>query len=177
MDLKKNLPNIITSFRILGAAGLIFVAPLSAAFYVLYSLCGVTDAVDGAVARATGTASELGAKLDSIADLLFYAVMLVRIFPALWALLPRNLWYIVAAAVLIRIGAYLTAAFKYRRFASLHTPLNKVTGLFVFSVPYLIALPFGVIGCYCVSVAAVISSLQELVIHLKSKEYAASKKG
>ena len=175
MKLKKNLPNIITSFRIFGAICLLFVAPLSVAFYALYTFCGLTDAVDGAIARAANATSELGAKLDSVADLLFYAVMLIRIFPVLWDLLPRNLWLIVLAAILIRLCSYFTVAVKYRRFASLHTRLNKVTGLLVFSVPYLIKLPFGVIGCYCAAVAGVISSLQELVIHLRSKEYPALK--
>ena len=85
----KHLPNYITLTRIAGTLWLIFIEPLSVLFYVVYSLCGLTDVVDGYLARKTSSTSELGARLDSVADLLFYAVMLFRVFPILWKKLPR----------------------------------------------------------------------------------------
>ena len=86
---------MLTSLRILGAVILLFIQPLSAAFFVIYTLSGVSDAVDGTVARATHTSGEFGARLDSIADLLFYAVMLIKVFPVLWVKLPKSIWYFV----------------------------------------------------------------------------------
>ena len=79
------IPNFITSLRIVGTASLFLIDPLSELFYLIYTLSGLSDAVDGWVARATKTTSELGSKLDTAADLLFYAVMIIRIFPELWA--------------------------------------------------------------------------------------------
>ena len=77
--MKKNIPNIITAVRIIGAAVLLFVEPLVVPFYVIYTLCGLSDAIDGFVARLIGAESALGAKLDSVADLMFYAVMLIHL--------------------------------------------------------------------------------------------------
>ena len=84
MRRKLSCADMITLVRIAGTMALIFLRPLSAIFYWIYTLAGVTDALDGWIARKTKTASEFGARLDSIADLFFYAVMLVRIFPILW---------------------------------------------------------------------------------------------
>ena len=79
--------NAITLLRISGTAVLLFLRPFSPAFFVVYTLTGVTDVLDGFVARKTGTASDFGAKLDSAADLLFYGVMLLKIFPVLSVIL------------------------------------------------------------------------------------------
>lgn len=165
------VPNCITAFRLVGAIAMIFLTPLSALFYVVYSLCGISDVLDGFIARATKSTSEFGAKLDSVADLTFYTVMLLKILPVLWKLLPRWIWFAVAAVVATRLASYLVAAARYRRFASLHTYLNKFTGAMLFAVPYFLSLPFAV--GYCITVCAVggISSLEELIMHIFAKEY------
>ena len=77
------IANGITTLRILGSIALFFIDRTSAAFMIVYTLTGVTDALDGWIARKTGTAGKFGAALDSVADLLFYAVMLVVFFPVL----------------------------------------------------------------------------------------------
>ena len=70
-----------------------FFALPSTGFYVVYTFGGLTDAVDGTVARKLKLESEFGAKLDSVADLLFYAVMLLKLLPHLIRLLPAWLWW------------------------------------------------------------------------------------
>lgn len=52
-------------------------------FLVIYTFAGLTDVLDGWIARKTGSASEFGARLDSVSDLLFYGVILIRFFPVL----------------------------------------------------------------------------------------------
>ncbi len=172
----RRLPNCITSLRILGALILFWVRPLTPWFYGVYSLCGISDVVDGCVARATKTTSRLGAILDSIADLLFYGVMLVRLFPMLWARLPGWVWVMFALVLLIRLGAYLTAAVKYRRFASSHTYLNKLTGLMVFLMPYLWST--GSLTAYCAvgCVVGGLASAEELCIYLREPVYRPERK-
>lgn len=167
----KYIPNIITSMRIVGTAALLFCEPLSPVFYIIYTLCGLSDVLDGFIARMTNTTSEFGTKLDSVADMLYYAVMIFKIFPILIEVLPVYVWLTIAAAVLIRITSYITAAIKYRRFASLHTYLNKLTGAAVFSVPYYIKLSFSATLCLAVAFIAVLASLEELIIHIARREY------
>ena len=60
----------ITAGRGVLALLLLFPRPLSAEFYGIYTLAGLSDMADGAVARRTGTQSEAGARLDSGADLM-----------------------------------------------------------------------------------------------------------
>ena len=52
------------------------------------TISGLTDALDGWLARKLRCESAFGAKLDSVADLLFYAVMIFRILPILVSIFP-----------------------------------------------------------------------------------------
>ena len=171
MRFVKYIPNLLTTLRLLSAAALIFVEPLTAAFLVIYTLAGVSDALDGFIARAAGCTSALGAKLDSLADLSFYAVMLLKVFPVMTMLLPSWIWYYVGAVLLVRLVSYSVAAIKFRRFASIHTYLNKTTGLFMFLTPYIISTElFTGFSVFLCSVAA-LASIEELIIHSANREY------
>lgn len=172
----KNLPNILSFARIAGTVWLILMEPLTPLFITVYTLTGVTDVLDGAIARKYGTTSELGAKLDSIADLLFYTLILIRIFPVMWVTLPKKIWVMVGAILAVRFVSYGTAAKKYHRFASMHTYMNKVTGLMVFGVPYAIISPIAVPYCWCVCIVAMLASIEELIIHITSEKYDPSRK-
>lgn len=171
-----NIPNFITAARIVGTVCLLFIPALSPAFFIIYTLSGFTDVLDGWLARKTGTAGELGAMLDSIADLLYYAVMLLKIMPILVERLPLPFWWVVGFVLVLRLSAYIAAAVKFKRFASIHTYLNKVTGLAIFTVPYWLATPVFVPVCWTICVIAAIGSGEELLMHLLSKTYRADRK-
>ena len=170
------LPNCISILRMVGTLCLLGTAPLSTPFFVIYTLTGVTDVLDGWLARRTGTESALGARLDSIADLLFYAVMLGKLLPALLRRFPAALWYVVGAIVLIRLASYGVAAWKYRTFASLHTHLNKLTGAAVFAVPFVLPTALADGYCWVVCIIAALASVEELILHLRAKSYDPSRK-
>jgi len=165
------LPNIITCVRIAGTIGLLFIEPMSLAFYIVYTVSGLSDMLDGFVARKLNVSSAFGARLDSVADLLFYTVMLIRIFPVLWAILPYGIWIGVGIVLVIRIMAYITATVKYRQFAAQHTYMNKITGGSVFLVPYIIKTPMYVGLCTLVVIIAGLASLEEWVMHIKMRAY------
>ncbi|MBQ4468198.1 MAG: CDP-alcohol phosphatidyltransferase family protein [Firmicutes bacterium] len=165
----KNLPNIISISRILGTIWLLLMKPLTTLFMVVYTITGVTDVLDGAIARHYDTTSETGARLDSIADLLFYTLILIRIFPVMWVTLPKTIWIVVAAILIIRFISYTTFAVKRHAFASLHTYWNKFTGLMVFGVAYFIRTKIAVPYCWTVVAVAMIASLRELGMHLTSR--------
>ena len=75
------LANTITSIRILCSIALLFCAVLTPAFVVLYISAGLTDIVDGWIARRTNTTSELGSKLDTIADFIFFIICNIKLLP------------------------------------------------------------------------------------------------
>ena len=70
------MANIITGIRIVLSAALLICPALSPTFYVLYMTAGLSDMIDGTVARRTGTASDLGSKLDTVADIVFVVICL-----------------------------------------------------------------------------------------------------
>ena len=166
IDRRVMIPCLITGFRIVGVLCLVFAKVLSPAFYVIYTFSGISDALDGWIARKTGTVSEFGARLDSIADLLFYFVMLIKLFPQLWKMLPMAVWYAVGVILILRLISYMVAAVKYRCFAALHTYLNKLTGFAVFLIPYLIGTALFEEYCYFVCAVAVLAAVEELLIHV-----------
>ncbi len=161
------IPNSLTSLRIFGAIGLIFLPVTSLVFYVVYALCGVTDVLDGFLARKLHTASSFGAKLDSAADLLFYGVLLLRLLPVLRQRLSAWIWYMVGAILLLRLASYLVVAVRFRRFASTHSIANKLTGASVFGIGLVLHLPWLNGYCCVVCVIGLYSSTQELIVHLR----------
>ena len=168
---KLNVADYITLLRIAGTVLLLALKPLSTEFFIIYALTGLTDVLDGWIARKLKIADDFGAKLDSISDLLFYTVILIRLLPILIAKMPIRIWYIVTVIICIRVSAYITAAIKYRRFASLHTYMNKFTGGAVFLVPFFLITDYAVVFCHIGCAVALISSLEELIIHIRSKNY------
>lgn len=90
------MANIITCIRVLCSIGMLFVPVFSPTFYILYLIAGVSDMIDGMVARKRGTASAFGAKLDTVADLVMVTVCLIKLIPV--SDLP--LWLIIWIAVI-----------------------------------------------------------------------------
>lgn len=166
----KMIPNVLTTVRLLGAVGLFFLAPMSLQYYIVYGICGITDAVDGFLARTFHAVSDFGSKLDSVADLVFYSSMLICNFPELWRVLPFWIWIFFGVVLLIRISAYVLTAVRYHQFASIHSIFNKLTGLLVFMIPFALLLPrFDAYGAVTVSVALV-ASVYELYYLLVKKQ-------
>ncbi|MBR3137516.1 MAG: CDP-alcohol phosphatidyltransferase family protein [Clostridia bacterium] len=127
------MANLITILRILASAALLFCPALSPAFFAMYIFAGITDALDGFVARRTGTVSDLGAKLDTIADFALAAVCLCKLLPILD--LPGWLYGWIAFIALIKVVNIVSGYVVKKGFVSLHTPMNKATGALLFLLP------------------------------------------
>ncbi|MBQ9123055.1 MAG: CDP-alcohol phosphatidyltransferase family protein [Lachnospiraceae bacterium] len=166
----KNLPNMITALRIIGTLCLIACENYTMEFYVVFTLCGLSDVMDGFLARVTHSVSTLGAKLDSIADLLFYSVMGVKLLPDMIRILPLWLWMAAAAVILTRVLCYIITGIRFKCFASMHTYMNKLTGFTVFVMPYTIISGYFVVHCIVLSIISAISTLEELVMTLMMKD-------
>ncbi len=172
----KHLPNFITTLRIAGTCGLIFTEALSLRFHILYYLTGITDVLDGFIARKFNLTSELGAKLDSIADLFFYGVLFFKVLPVLKERMPAAFWICFFAVIIVRILSYGAAAIKFHRFASLHTGLNKLTSLTAFFIPLYLTIPGAEFLCNAVCFIALLAAVHELLLHLRSHDYITEQK-
>ena len=65
------MANIITGFRGLISIALLFCPVFSPVFYTLYLISGLSDMIDGTIARRMNTVSEFGARFDTAADFVF----------------------------------------------------------------------------------------------------------
>ena len=127
------MANLITGIRVLASVGLLFCPALSPSFFALYLLAGLTDMIDGPVARKTHTATAFGAKLDTAADILFAAVCLVKLLPVLNIPLWMFIW--IGLIALIKIMNIVSGFVIRKRFVSVHTPMNRATGALLFLLP------------------------------------------
>ena len=151
------MANALTICRIVLCAALLITEAFSPTFFLVYALAGLTDMLDGYVARRTNSENELGARLDSIADLVLVVVCLVKLLPAIDV--PIWLWAWVAAIVLLKVANVASGLVVEKRLVMPHTVANKIAGLVVFLVPFAIPL-FGitmpaVIACAAATFAAV----------------------
>ena len=155
----KNVANILTGFRFLGSIGLLFIPVFSEAFYCIYLLCGLSDAIDGIIARKTNSTSELGSKLDTIADIVFVTSSFIKILPAIH--IPGWLWIWVIVIAMIKIGNILWGYVSKKQFISLHTTMNKITGLLLFILPLTLSFIELIYTSIAVCSIATFSAIQE----------------
>lgn len=106
----KSLPNLISLGRLLLVPAIIVMIEKQswAGAFAIFVLAGVSDAIDGWIARSYHLESELGAYLDPLAD----KALLVSIYMALavTGVLPAAIAILVAARDLCIIGAILLAS-------------------------------------------------------------------
>ena len=117
---------------------MIFIPTLSVPFLIVYAYTGLSDAVDGFVARKLKITSEFGSKLDTVSDLLFYVTMMLLIFPYLVKYLPGFIMMTIYIIFGFRMILYLLVWMYRRVIMSSHSYFNKATGLMVYLVPFLI---------------------------------------
>ena len=139
------------------SVALLLTDTFSLPFFLIFALSGLTDMLDGFVARTTGTESELGARLDSIADLVLTITCLMKVLSA--ASVPAWLWAWVAAIALVKVINVICGLVIERRLVLPHTIANKAAGLVVFLVPFAIPM-FGItvpaiVACVVATFAAV----------------------
>ena len=117
----------------IGSIGLLFCPVYSACFYGLYIFCGLTDMVDGTIARKTGAASSFGAKLDTVADFLFVIASFVKLVPVIR--IPVWIWIWAAVIAMGKLVTLVWGFTQMKQMPSLHTIANKATGLCLFLLP------------------------------------------
>jgi cardiolipin synthase len=105
----RSLPNLITIGRLLLVPAIVFmiVTQRWTGAFVIFILAGISDALDGWIAKTFALQTELGAYLDPIAD----KALLVSIYLALAisGVVPAGITILVVARDLLIVGAFLLA--------------------------------------------------------------------
>ena len=165
----KYIANILTGCRIFGSILLLFFPAFSGAFYIIYLFCGFSDMIDGTIARKTNSTSKFGSQLDTIADLIFVVVSLFKLLPAIP--IPGWLWIWFGTIAVIKISNIIWGYVSKKQFISLHTIMNKITGLLLFLLPLTISFVELKYTAIVVCSVATFSAIQEGCYIRKGREF------
>ena len=158
--MRKQIANIITCSRILCSICLLLCPMFSITFYIMYLFCGITDMVDGTIARKTKSVSETGARLDSVADIVFVAVCFVKIRSLIQ--FPTWLWIWIGIIATIKIGNVVWGLICNKKLVSMHSILNKATGFLLFLFPLTLSFIEPMYSSVMVCSLAMASAINEI---------------
>ena len=135
-----NLPNILTLIRVL-LIPLFVILIIDKAFswaLVTFAVAGITDAIDGLIARLTHQRTELGAYLDPVADKLLLSSAFVTL--AIIELIPSWLTILVVTRDIVILIGFLMFFLTNRRPTMAPSLVSKVTTFFQISLVILFLL-------------------------------------
>ena len=164
----KNIPNILSICRIFLSFLLLLLKPLGIPFFIIYIICGISDFLDGFIARKYKVTTKLGARLDSIADFVMFMIIIIVIYPLITSSVIIKVS--IFGIIIIRVIAATTAFIKYKSFAMIHTYGNKITGFLVLLIPVFLLLKVTDKIILFVCIIAILSAMEELLIQITSKE-------
>lgn len=171
----RHTANIITFLRIPLSVAMIFSPPFSLLFWSMYICSGLSDLLDGFVARKLHQQSEFGAKLDSISDSVF--AVSIAVCALKYITFPFWIWICIIVIALIRFIGYGLGFYKYNTFASLHTYSNKITGLLIFISPLIYLISGLTVTSLILIIFSLFSSVEEILITIKCKNLSRNIKG
>ena len=185
MKLKKQIPNIISVFRLFTCFSLLAITQIEDpramrwTFTAVYFFVGFTDVLDGWIARRFNLQSELGAKLDNIADTCVFCVgftcliFLLKLHPSV----PSIVTLAIGAA--LKVFSFALTKIRFGEWNSMHTYSNKALGCVLFaSVPVCVLLNsinyWAVLG---VTICIALTVAEDTYILLTSETYNVNHKG
>jgi CDP-diacylglycerol--glycerol-3-phosphate 3-phosphatidyltransferase len=154
-----HIPNILSASRIALCLPLLLVDAMTLPFWVLYLIAGLTDILDGFLARQWGVESKFGARLDSLADFVFVLAVGYKLFP--WLKPPATLWMMIGLIALVKASNAFSVYLVKQRIEFLHTKANKLTGFLLFIGMMAIGQSYFVPVAWKISCIAIFAAMQE----------------
>jgi len=133
-----NVPNALSAYRILALPVIILSIVIGdkQLFIILLSINLITDILDGLIARLFNLQTELGAKLDSLADIGTYTMAFAGMI-TLEREFVTEYRYGFSCLIVLWLLPQLLALLRFGRFPSFHLWSNKATGyiqgIFIFT--------------------------------------------
>ena len=155
-------PNKLSFIRIIFSLLLFFTKPLSYLFFIIYLICSISDVLDGYVARKYNLVTDFGAKLDSIADMTMFLSLIIVLLPVLNFTL--EIYVLILIIVILKIASAIYCYIKFKKLSTIHSYLNKITGLLIILIPVLLmfAPSENLIAIICI--IATIAAIEEFLI-------------
>ena len=158
-------PNKLSFIRIIFSLLLFFTKPLSYLFFIIYLICSISDVLDGYVARKYNLVTDFGAKLDSIADMTMFlslsGTLIIVLLPVLNFTL--EIYVLILIIVILKIASAIYCYIKFEKLSTIHSYLNKITGLLIILIPVLLifAPSENLIAIICI--IATIAAIEEFL--------------
>ena len=171
----KNIPNALSISRVPLSVLLLFLVDRPIVFLAVYAVIGLTDILDGFLARRCRWESEFGAKIDGFADMGFMLALLSVVFGIMRNILKFKVYVAVGVGVVaaVKLVNLTFTKLKFKQWSTMHTLANKYTALpFYLIVPYCVwfqKVPNELILAFLVIV--LFANLEETLILARSKEY------
>ena len=138
---------------------LLMVDAMTLPFWVLYLIAGLTDMLDGFLARRWRVESEFGDRLDSLADFVFVIAVGYKLFPYLK--LPTALWMMIGLIALLKTVNAISLYMVKHKIEFPHTKANKLTGFLLFIGMMAIGQSFFVPVAWMIACIALFAAIQE----------------
>ena len=155
----KRIPNLLSASRIALCLPLLLVDAMTLPFWVLYVIAGLTDMLDGFLARRWGMESKFGARLDSLSDFVFVLVVGYKLFPYLK--MPATLWMMIGLIALVKTVNAICSYVVRHRIDYLHTKANKLTGFLLFVGMMMIGQSYFITTAWMIACIALFAAIQE----------------
>jgi len=161
--------------RLIAIIPLMILTPLELPFMIIYVAAGLSDMIDGPIARKFNITSQFGAALDGGADLLFLFTVLFRVGPLIE--FSNWLWIWIGTAIAAKLFASVIGYIRHKEIIFLHTYLGKffMFNLFLFPVYFLFLTPDMILIALLTLVTVVIT--EDIYINSTSKEVNLDHKG
>ena len=157
------ISNFFTLLRLLSVPILWVLALLGlrTPFGFLLAFAGLTDAIDGYLARKLNQSSEFGARFDSIAD----NILTISLVFWVWFLLPDFLakhWILIGLMTFMFVFNLCFAYVKFKQNLSLHLYSGKAAAVLIFAfVVHAMLITPSDIFFYVMSAVIIISLVEE----------------
>ena len=155
----KRIPDLLSMSRIVLCLPLLIVDAMTIPFWVIYLIAGLTDILDGFLARRWGVESKFGARLDSLADFVFVLVVGYKLFP--WLRLPATLWMMIGLIALVKVINAISSFMVKHRIEFLHTKANKLTGFLLFIGMMTVGQSYFIPVAWVIACIALFAAIQE----------------
>ena len=145
-----NIPNALTALRALGVPVFLYlflIAEQPIASFVVIALGGITDYLDGKVARALNQTSDFGAKFDPIVDRLYIAAVITAL--AIKDYLPWSLVIAITARDLILFLVIIYQKSRGIPYFEVSFLGKAATFNLLYAFPFLLLEEVAVIGPWC----------------------------
>jgi len=162
-----NKADCVTLVRAILSPFLLFLPPFGLSFYIVIAICGISDMLDGYIARRLNTVTKHGEVLDSICDAEMLCICLYCVLESVS--IRKEILIFALFTALLRMANIAIGYIKAKKVIMLHTRLNKLTGALLFAFVLAIKHIDVNLASSVLCIIALIATVEEGILILREK--------